>query len=139
MSTTRNQEGSGKITVLQERLHLIGIFVLVAGLLSSVLIYATAAADSGRGAIGYDVVDGKSYPIMAGDSKSYQYNLERIGGKSAVLGAEFDDWFGGLWHGRKLAYTLGCLSVGSSLICFFFAHFVIFPPPSDNPYDRKER
>lgn len=38
-------------------------------------------------------------------SKKYQRELERIGGKAAVLTAQLDDWLAGLWEGRARAAT----------------------------------
>jgi len=54
-------------------------------------------------------------------------------GKSVELAAEFQDWFGSLWHGKKLAHTLVFLSIGSSLACFFIAYVLSRPPPPDDP------
>jgi hypothetical protein len=101
--------------------------MLAAGLLAAALAFAVAAPDDGSEAVAYEIVDGKSYPVMLADSKRYNRDLERIGGKSAVLGVEFMDWFRGLWHGRRLAYTLASLSAGGFLVCFYLAHRLDYP------------
>ncbi len=44
-------------------------------------------------------------------SKKYQLQLEKIGGKAAVLGTEIDAWLAGLWEGRARAYTIAGLTV----------------------------
>ena len=44
-------------------------------------------------------------------SKQYLRQLEIIGGKSAVLGAELQQWFSSLWHGEQLAYTVAFLTL----------------------------
>jgi hypothetical protein len=127
-----------KRTTLPQRLQRMAIFILIAGLLAAALIHAMAAPDDADGAIGYEFVGGNSYAIMPGDSRRYDYELERMGGKSAVLAAEFTQWFGSLWRGRKLAGTLAILSVGSSLGCFFLAHLLKHSPPPDGRTGSKD-
>jgi hypothetical protein len=111
------QEISAKDRALQARLRKIGAVVLVAGLFAAVLVYATAApADE----------------ASVADSKRNEYQMELIGGKSNLLATEIREWFGSLWHGRKLAHTLAFLTVGGSLACFFLAHRLNYLPPPDN-------
>lgn len=43
-------------------------------------------------------------------TKGYQRQLEVIGGKAAVVGARLADGWDGLWHGQRLAYTVGVLT-----------------------------
>ena len=43
-------------------------------------------------------------------SKAYLRDLERIGGWAAAFTRELNEWVAGLWHGRSLAYTIGCLT-----------------------------
>jgi hypothetical protein len=133
MKVGEKQDMSAKDRALRKRFHLIGVVILAAGFPAAALIFILAAPGDGSGAIGYEIVDGKSYPVMPGDSERYEYDLERIGGKSAVLAAEFNHWFASLWHGRKLAYTLAFLSAGSSLACFYLAHLLADPPPRKGP------
>jgi hypothetical protein len=40
-------------------------------------------------------------------SKKYEASVERIGGKSAVLGSELNDALASLFHGARLGYTIG--------------------------------
>src|SRR4051812_9484606 len=98
------------ISIRQKRLYLIGALVLALGLGSAALIY-TNAEDSADIAIGYEVVNGVTYPIAARDSKAFQHDVRLYGGKFALLSDEFTDWFASLWHGRKLAFTVAALSV----------------------------
>lgn len=44
-------------------------------------------------------------------SKQYLRQLEVIGGKSAVFGAELQQWFSSLWHGENLAFTVAFLTL----------------------------
>jgi hypothetical protein len=124
MSAEEKQDVSGKDKTLQKRFRLVGICLLVAGLLAAAVINQRAAPDGGS-----------SDAILSGATKRYEYEMERIGGKSNVVAAEFRDWFGSLWHGRRLARTLVVLSVGGSLACFLLAHLLTYPPPLDNRTD----
>ena len=97
-------------------LTLIGAGILIFGLLGAVTIYVTAA-DQEAETLAYEFVDGVAYPILASASKSYRHDLERFGGKSAILADDIQRWFGGLWHGKRLAYPLALLSVVVGLGC----------------------
>jgi len=65
----------------KRRFRLIAAGILAVGLVSAAWIYRGAPAEDGGGALGYEVVDGKSYPITPGESKSSEFQVERIGGK----------------------------------------------------------
>ena len=121
MSAEKEPAVSEKDATLQTRFRLIGISILVAGLLASVLIDRRAAP-----------ADESSDVIMPGNTKRYEYDLERMGGKSNVAAADFREWFGSLWHGRRLAHTLAVLSIGGCLVCFLTAHLLTYPAPPDN-------
>jgi len=122
MSAGGQPDISARDKALQRRFRLIGVCILVAGLLAAAVVNQRAAPD-----------DGDPYLILSGNAKRYNYEMERIGGKSNILAAEFQDWFGSLWHGKKLAHTLVFLSIGSSLACFFIAYVLSRPPPPDDP------
>jgi hypothetical protein len=127
MSAEEKRAMSGRDTALQARFRLMGICLLVAGLLAAAVINWTAAPD-----------DGSADAILSGASKRYEYDMERIGGKSNVVAAELRDWFVSLWHGRRLAHTLVFLSVGGSLACFLLAHLLSYPPPPDERTEGKD-
>jgi hypothetical protein len=112
------------------RLKRIGIAILILGLLSAitVFIFASEAPDN---ATAYQIIDGVSYPVDVNNTKSYNYNMERIGGKTAVFASDLSDWFSSLWHGKKLSYTLAILSIVSTLLCFWLAYLFSLPPHDD--------
>ncbi|HSY27149.1 MAG TPA: hypothetical protein VK832_06585 [Burkholderiaceae bacterium] len=134
MSQANNQDTPSQSLPLHVRVKRIGIGILIAGLLGSAVIYFTAN-DGPDGAIGYEIVGGKAFPIMPGQYKGSQYQLERVGGKFAVVAAELDDWFGSLWQGKQLGITLAFLTAGIAGGCFFFAHLLSFQPPEDEAED----
>lgn len=45
------------------------------------------------------------------NSKVYEASMERIGGKSAVMGAELNDFLASLFQGARLGYTIGVTSL----------------------------
>ena len=95
--------------------------ILVVGLSVSAMVFALAPA-------GVDENDAGPYLSSIGNSKKQRSDLERIGGKAAVVAAEFNEWFDGLWHGRRLAGTLAVLTIGASLLCFLASRI---PPPDE--------
>lgn len=62
------------------------------------------------------------------NSRRYQLELQRIGGKAAVAAAQFDEWFDSLWHGRRLAATLAVISIAGSLVCLLAARLPPLKP-----------
>ena len=77
------------------------------------------------------MVDGVSYPIAPGSSKMYVRELQRFGGKAAVLFDEFGRWFAGLWQGKSLAITVAWISILVSLGVFLFARHLSSDANSD--------
>jgi hypothetical protein len=123
MSELENRTARRVGNAVHLRLYLIGAVILVAGLLVGLSIYATAD-DNIDGAISYEIIDGKLYPTMPDDTKQYVGALEHVGGKTAVLAADLDNWFSSLWHGKKLGKTIALLSAGIAFGCFVFARLL---------------
>ena len=116
------------VTVM--RLKRIGVAILMLGLLSAILVFVFVGEPGGN-ETAYQIIDGVSYPVDVNNTKSYNYNMERISGKSGVFAADLSDWFVSLWHGKKLSYTLAVLAVVLSLLCFWLAHLFSLPPLED--------
>jgi len=95
----------------QTHLYLIAAAILLAGLGSAVLIYLTAGN-----------APGNPLGLEPEDSRQYLHDLELYGGKINVLVSEFMRWFGGLWHGKPLAFTVGCITLGMSAGVLLFAN-----------------
>ncbi|HTL68042.1 MAG TPA: hypothetical protein VL200_10300 [Lacunisphaera sp.] len=85
-------------------IRVFGAVVLAAGLAAAVMLYVFAPEERDPGLIGVDV-----------PTNAERHQLERMGGKTYVLAKDFSDWFGSLWHGRRLAYTVGALSLAGFL------------------------
>jgi hypothetical protein len=59
---------------------------------------------------------------------TYLRDLERFGGKAAVLFDELNRWFAGLWRGKSLATTVAWISVFVALVLFALGRHA--PPDS---------
>ena len=110
-----------KIKNLHAFFNLISAIILLVGLGSAIYIYQTAE-DYLSGVLGYEIIGGSSYPIMAQNSKMYRHDLELYGGKAAVLADEFSRWIVRLWHGKTLAYTITFITLVTSFGFFFAAN-----------------
>jgi hypothetical protein len=120
----RDRADKARLTRSQVRLYAAGYIVLILGSAGSVLAYRSAVADE----------LGDSLMAQARATRDYQGKMEYVGGKANVLGAEIQDWFAGLWHGRNLAYTLAVLTLVVSLACFYVAFALPdLPPFGDEP------
>ena len=112
------------------RIRLVGIILLIGGLLAGVIIYFGAPLEQDRDLIlGIDVRTNRDV-----------LQLEKMGGKSAVFMADFEDWFASIWHGRRLAYTVAVLAIGGCAGCYLLADFAEFSSAADreqNGADKK--
>jgi hypothetical protein len=113
-----------------ERVRVRAIAILAAGLTSSIVIYLAAQPPPGN-PLGYDPED----------TKKYVHDMELYGGKANLLAYGFRQWFGSLWHGRRLAFTVAGLTVIVACAFVFFA--APLPPepqaeglPGQKPPDR---
>lgn len=104
---------------LQRRLYLITAIILVVGLSNAILIYLTTEN------VSEDVL-----VYQFEHSKKYRHDLELIGGKANVLADDFYRWFGGLWHGKSLAFIVAFITVVISSGFFFVAYHL---PPDSRP------
>lgn len=57
-----------------------------------------------------------------------QFQLERYGGKFAVMSADVSDWFDRLWQGRQLATTLAVLTVAVVALLLWIGHLASEAP-----------
>lgn len=124
-------------STVQSRLYRIGISILIVGLSCATWIFVAATDDIGDGnVVNYQIVAGNNYALTTGDSKRYQYDMERIGGKYAVVTDEINQWLSSLWHGKRLAYTVSILAIGISLACFLIAQHPDYKLPDEESGER---
>jgi len=108
-------------TELKKRLRLAGLIVLVLGLCSAMLIYLVVE-DIPDDSLGYVVVNGTVYPLATRDSKKYRREVQRFGGKAALLFDDFNRWLAERWQGKALASTVAWISILVALGIFLFAN-----------------
>ncbi|HJW70499.1 MAG TPA: hypothetical protein VJ829_14170 [Candidatus Binatia bacterium] len=114
-------------TTSQARLRLLAGAVAIVGLALSIWIYLTAAA-APENPLGY----------APEDSKRYLRDMQRYGGKANLIGSEIAEWLNGLWHGRRLAFTVACITllVAGALV---LAALPLPPDVDGGAPDRDER
>ena len=83
-------------------------------------------------------MNGTVYPLSTHDSKKYRFELERIGGKQALLFDDLDRWFEELWQGKTLAKTVAWISILVSLGIYLFANS-LGPDARSDKQDARER
>ena len=95
---------------LRRRLYLSSLAVAVAGLAAAALIYLTAEELQDN-----ELVEGFH------SSKTFRHEMERYGGRMSTLGDQLSSWFAGLWQGKQLGITLGCIALAVALLLFALA------------------
>jgi len=106
---------------IHQRLYLIAAAILLAGALSGAAIVALASPDPDTSFLTDGTAD---FGVPKAYSRRYQYDVGRIGGQGAVLAAQLDDWFGALWQGKQLGYTVAELAAIVALVFFCFGRLL---------------
>ena len=88
---------------IRTRLYVAALLILAAGFGAGGAIYATAEEESENMRI---------QELLW--SKRYNRELQRFGGKAAVLFDDFNQWLAGLWRGKSLGLTIVWLGVFAS-------------------------
>ena len=102
------------------RIRIAGAVVLVVGLLAAAVIYHKTQPNGESGIPGVDV-----------RTKRDNLQLEKMG-ESYILLTDINDWFAGLWRGRRLTYTFGVLAITGFLGCYWFADLLAHSSASDD-------
>jgi hypothetical protein len=106
---------------IHQRLYLIAAAILLAGALSGAAIVALTPPDPDMSFLTDGTAD---FGVPKAYSRRYQYDVGRIGGQGAVLAAQLDDWFGALWQGKQLGYTVAELTAIIALVFFCFGRLL---------------
>lgn len=122
---------------LKKRLRLSSLIILVAGLCGAMLIYLLAE-DIPDDSLGNVIVNGVVYPLATRDSKKYRREVERFGGKAALLFDDFNRWFAERWQGKTLGKTVAWISILVSLGIYLFANS-LGPDAQSDSQDARER
>ena len=100
----------------EKRVRLVSGLILLVGLATALVLYLSAGEPAENPLI--DQLE---------NSKAYQRSLELYGGKANLLAADLSRWFGNLWHGKRLGFTVAILSVVVAAIY----HFIASPLPPE--------
>lgn len=95
-------------------MRLIAGLVLIVGLATAAAIYFTAEEEAPLTSSYVITID----PAL---TKTYVRDLERFGGKAAVLFDDFNRWFAARWHGRALGVTVAWISIGVAALLFWIS------------------
>jgi len=82
-----------------KRCYFITAAILLAGLASALTIYLTAGEDAPNPFAEFE------------KSKKFTHEVERMGGKAALVANDLNKWFAGLWQGESLAYTVALITL----------------------------
>ncbi len=121
--TGEEKNRTSRTTRLRTWLYLCSAVILLAGAVSSILIYRAAVNDEAADS-SYEVIGGFVYPGGGAYNKRYVHDLQVYGGNAAMLADRFTRWFNGLWHGTSLAYTVAVISLVLSFGVFIIANNV---------------
>lgn len=101
-----------RIPLLRNRYFIAGALILMIGLGMSLGITLTTPAEDTD-------IEGNSLQVIApGDSKTYRHELERFGGKAAVMADDLKRWVISWFEGRRFALLIGIFSGIAALACF---------------------
>lgn len=95
---------------MRTRLQLVAVVILAFALGTGTVIYAVTPDDEENLAL--------QEMLM---SKRYNREVERFGGKAAVLFNDFSRWLAARWHGKSLGITLIWLGALGSACVFLVA------------------
>ena len=99
-------------------LFLLALVILVVGLVAGTAIYVLADEPE---ATAYVIIGDTAYPVDPATSKAYQRQLERYGGKMAVVFDDINRWLAARFQGKQLGVTIALTSVAAALVLFAVA------------------
>ena len=95
-------------------ISIVSLAVLVAGLSAGLALYATAEDEPEASA-------DSALLLSPGSSKIHIREIQRFGGKQAVLFDELLRWFADRWHGKALGKSVAFLSTLAALGLYLVA------------------
>src|SRR5204863_5967783 len=98
----------------RNRFQLAAVLVLLIGLGAAGAIYFNAEEEPQLSTSYVIVMDPAT-------TKTYVRELERFGGKAAVLFDEFNRWFADRWHGRALGVPIAWIAVAVAALLYWIS------------------
>jgi hypothetical protein len=99
-------------------LFLLALVILVVGLVAGAAIYVLADEPE---ATAYVIIGDTAYPVDPATSKAYRRQLERFGGKAALLFDDINRWLAERVQGKQLGITVAAASTLTALVLFLAA------------------
>ena len=99
-------------------LLLLALAILVIGLAGGAAIYVLAEEPEPTA---YLIIGDTAYPVDPATSKIYVRDLQRYGGKAAVLFDEITRWIAARFQGKELGITVAAASVVAAVAVFMVA------------------
>jgi hypothetical protein len=96
----------------------LALVILIAGLAAGAAVYLLAEEPE---ATSYVIVGDTAYPVDPSTSKAYRRQLERYGGKAALLFDDINRWLAARFQGKQLGVTIAAASGVAALIMFAVA------------------
>lgn len=96
----------------------LALLVLIAGLAAGAAVYVLADEPEPTA---YVIVGDTAYPVDPSTSKAYRRQLERYGGKAALLFDDINSWIAARFQGKQLGVTIAAASAAAALIIFAVA------------------
>jgi hypothetical protein len=69
------------------------------------------------------------------NSKRFSHEVQQVGGKLALVANDLSAWFDGLWQGRRLAWTLACMTMVIAAGYYLIAGSAAQEDQNDRPSD----
>lgn len=96
-------------------MKLLALLILIAGLVAGAAIYFYGDAPQAQA---YIIVGDTVYPVDPASSKTYQRQLQRYGGKMAVMFDDINRWIAARFEGKQLGITIAAASVAAALLVY---------------------
>ena len=88
---------------------------VIIGLVVAVLVWF--AGDAPADAVGYALGGGEAFAVDAAESKMYRHEIERFGGKAALLADDLNRWLASWTRGRRLALLIAAAAGVAAALC----------------------
>ena len=99
-------------------MKLLALAILIIGIAAGAVIYHFADEPQAQA---YIIVGDTVYPVDPASSKTYQRQLQRYGGKMAVMFDDINRWIAARFEGKQLGVTVAAASVAAALVVFAVA------------------
>jgi hypothetical protein len=98
--------------------RLLALLTFIVGLAAGTAVYVLADEPEAQA---YLVIGDTAYPVDPATSKLYQRQLERYGGKMAVMFDDINRWLAARFEGKQLGVTIAMAGAAAALFIYAIA------------------